>query len=67
VAGLDYRDLDELEAFQGRNSTAEAVAHHLFQQISPRLRDQGLASLLVRIWESERAYAAYEGAMSHHS
>ncbi len=43
LAALHYRDLDELTAFQGRNSTAEAVAEHLFHQVVPALRGLGLA------------------------
>jgi 6-pyruvoyltetrahydropterin/6-carboxytetrahydropterin synthase len=58
---LDYRDLGEIAAFQGKNSTVEVVAAHLFQRIAPHLRDQGLTSLAVRVWESAEAYAACEG------
>lgn len=58
---LHYRDLDELDAFAGRNTTAEAVALHIFQQIAPRLPKAGLLRLSVRVWESPGAWAAYVG------
>ena len=61
LGGMHYRDLEDLPAFAQRNSTAEAVAQYLFEQIAPRLRDQGLISLTVRVWESPQAYAGYEG------
>jgi 6-pyruvoyltetrahydropterin/6-carboxytetrahydropterin synthase len=63
VNSLHYRDLDELAAFEGRNSTAEVVAQYLFEQIAPRFTDQGLSVLVARVWESPQAYAGFEGAL----
>jgi 6-pyruvoyltetrahydropterin/6-carboxytetrahydropterin synthase len=63
LAGWHYRTLDELDAFQGRNTTAETVAQVLFEQVAPKLKGNGLSSLHVRIWESPQAYAAYEGGL----
>jgi 6-pyruvoyltetrahydropterin/6-carboxytetrahydropterin synthase len=63
VSSLHYRDLDELAAFEGRNSTAEVVAQHLYEQIAPRFTDQGLSTLVARVWESPQAYASFEGAL----
>jgi 6-pyruvoyltetrahydropterin/6-carboxytetrahydropterin synthase len=58
---LHYRDLSELDAFEAQNSTAEAVARHLFDRIAARLDWDGLTALSVRVWESPQAYAAFEG------
>ena len=63
LARMHYRELTELEVFEGRNTTAEVVAQVLFQQIAPALTGQGVSSLGVRVWESPQAYAAYEGDM----
>lgn len=60
VAALHYRDLDEIAALEGRNTTAEVMALYLSEQIAPRLHGQGLGSLTVRLWESPQAYASYE-------
>lgn len=60
---LHYRNLTELELFEGRNTTAEVVAQTLFEKIAPDLKGKGLSSLCVRVWESPHAYAAYEGTM----
>lgn len=60
VSDLHYQELDGLPAFAGRNTTAEAVAHHIFQQVAPHLQGRGLAFLGVRIWESPQAWAAFE-------
>ena len=58
---VHYRDLTELDLFEGRNTTAEAVAQVLFEQIAPDLKGKGLSSVSVRVWESPQAYAACEG------
>ncbi len=57
AASLHYRDLNELAAFAGRNTTAEAVAEYCWDQLAASLHGQGLASLLVRVWESPQVYA----------
>lgn len=64
LAGLHYRDLDELEAFRDRNSTAEVVARYLYEELAPRLLGQRLESLAVRVWESPGAWAAFEGSLA---
>src|SRR5215207_1316487 len=61
LRALHYRDLDELEDFGGRNTTAEAVARHVFERVAPRLAGEGVARLAVRVWESPQAFAGYEG------
>ena len=63
VRALHYRDLDELDAFAGRNTTAEAVARHIYDQVAPRLKDEAAERLAVRVWESSQAFAGYEGAL----
>jgi 6-pyruvoyltetrahydropterin/6-carboxytetrahydropterin synthase len=55
---LHYRDLDEVPGLAGANTTAEHVARFCWERLAPALRGAGLASLLVRVWESPRAYAA---------
>lgn len=64
---LHYRDLDELPAFAGRNTTAEVVAKHLFDEIAGRcgsdLKSRGVTMLGVRVWESPRAWAGYEAKL----
>ena len=57
---LHYRDLDELAAFAGRNTTAEAVARHLFDVVAARLAGERVSRLGVRVWESPLAFAGFE-------
>lgn len=60
AASLDYRDLNEVPGLSRVNTTAEAVADYCWERLAPTLRDRGLDSLVVRIWESGDAYAARE-------
>ena len=63
AASLHYRDLNEVSGLVGVNTTAEAVADFCWEMLAPPLRDRGLHSLIVRIWESPDAYAAREDAL----
>ena len=63
VASLDYQDLNEVPGLVDVNTTAEAVADHCWERLAPRLREQGLDSLVVRVWESRDAYAAREDTL----
>jgi len=69
VAPLHDRDLDTLGVFQGQNTTAEVVAHHLFEVLRAGLLRAGSAiaerasSLRVAVWESPEVFASYEGPL----
>lgn len=62
AASLHYRDLDEVPGLAGTNTTAENVASFCWEQLAPPLRDRGLDSLTVRVWENPQIYAAREDA-----
>lgn len=64
VGKLDGRKLNDLEVFLESNSTAEAVARHLFDEIAPALFGVPANRLVVTVWESAEAYARYEGDIS---
>lgn len=66
VGPLNYQDLDELPAFAGRNTTAEAVAEHLFEVVASQIAGQAarVTVAIIRVWESPRAYASYEGPLA---
>lgn len=69
---LDYRNLDELAAFRGRNTTTEFLAGEIFRRLATRLREGALgpgtvgaiASLRIVLRESPVAWAAFEGAIA---
>ncbi len=61
AASLHYRDLGEVPALAGVNTTAEAVARRCWEKLAPSLRGRGLdSSLTVSIRESADVYAARE-------
>ncbi len=64
AGSLHYRDLNDVPGLEEVNTTAEAVAHYCWDRLAPLLRDQGLDSLTVRIWESPQVYAAREEGLA---
>jgi len=64
VASLDYRDLNEVPGLTDVNTTAEVLADYCWERLAPPLRDRGLDSLAVRIWESPDVYAGREDALA---
>jgi 6-pyruvoyltetrahydropterin/6-carboxytetrahydropterin synthase len=64
TASLHYRDLNEVPGLTGVNTTAEAVAGYCWEMLAPPLRDVGLGSLTVRIWESPLVYAARDDPLA---
>ncbi len=70
LSELDYRNLDEHDAFAGRLSTTERVAQHVADRAAERIAGLGAgaapvsgASVRVVARESPIAYAAYERAI----
>ena len=66
----NYRNLDELPAFAGHNTTTEFLAQAIFNRIAARIEDgqlgvhaAGLSSMRVTLHESHVAWAAYEGPL----
>ncbi|HSX92843.1 MAG TPA: 6-carboxytetrahydropterin synthase [Hydrogenophaga sp.] len=76
LARLNFRNLDELPEFAGRNTTTEFLAHALFQRLAGRIAagelgphavpggaSGGLTAMRVSLQESHVAWAAYEAAL----
>jgi 6-pyruvoyltetrahydropterin/6-carboxytetrahydropterin synthase len=69
---LDYRNLDEVDAFRGRNTTTEFLAGEVFRRLAARIAAGALgagtagtlAGLRIVLRESPVAWAAYEGAIA---
>jgi 6-pyruvoyl-tetrahydropterin synthase len=65
---LNYRNLDDLPEFAGRNSTTEVLARAICERVRDRIRDgalgeeakTALAGLKVTLRESHLAWASYE-------
>ena len=73
LAEMNFRNLDELPEFQGRNTTTEFMARVLFDRLAARIAagdlgpgaqgPQGLDSMRITLHESHVAWAAYEGPL----
>ncbi|WP_273843540.1 6-pyruvoyl trahydropterin synthase family protein [Rubrobacter calidifluminis] len=63
AASLHYRNLNEVEGLSAGPTTAEAIADYCWERLASSLRDRGLDSLTVRVWENPSAYAAREDAL----
>ncbi|MFO1425881.1 MAG: 6-carboxytetrahydropterin synthase [Steroidobacteraceae bacterium] len=70
LAEFAYRNLDELPAFAGRNTTTEFLAQAVHARLSARIRAgelgagaAGIDSLRIVLHESHVAWAAYEAPL----
>jgi 6-pyruvoyltetrahydropterin/6-carboxytetrahydropterin synthase len=62
LAEMHYRNLNDLPSLSGLNTTAEAVARHICNQLVSSVKIAGLAGLKVTVWESSSAFASYREA-----
>ena len=60
LAPLRYRNLDELDEFEGVNTTTEFLARHIHDQVSDRVREFFGGSLKVTLEESHVAWGSFE-------
>ncbi len=72
LAELNYRNLDEEPAFEGRNTTTEFLARLVFERIAAEIEAgalgqgaHGLTALRVTLHESHVASASYDAALQH--
>jgi 6-pyruvoyl-tetrahydropterin synthase len=68
LAPINYRNLDDVPDFAGRNTTTEVLAREICHRVRDRIRDgalgeeakAALATLKVTLRESHIAWASYE-------
>lgn len=70
VAALNYRNLDDVPEFSGRNTTTEFLARVIFDRLAASVHAgklgegaRGIESLRVTLHESHVAWAAYENKL----
>jgi 6-pyruvoyltetrahydropterin/6-carboxytetrahydropterin synthase len=68
LGDLDYRNLDELTEFRGRNTTTEFLAGEIHRRLARRILEgvlgpQAVGSLKVVLRETPTAWAAYEAPL----
>jgi len=71
LAPINYKNLDGVPEFAGKNTTTEFLARYLFGQLRDRIAagelgpgGRDLTGLKVTLHESHVAWASYEGALS---
>ena len=72
LADFEYRNLDEMPAFKGQNTTTEFLAGEIWRRLAERVRtgalgpgtEGALAALRVVLHESPEAWAAFEGPLA---
>jgi 6-pyruvoyl-tetrahydropterin synthase len=71
LSDLNFRNLDDDQAFKGRNTTTEFLARVVFDRIAAALRRgdlgaeaQAIESIRVTLHESHIASAAYDGQLT---
>ncbi|MBM3779449.1 MAG: 6-carboxytetrahydropterin synthase [Acidimicrobiia bacterium] len=67
---INYRNLDTIEAFAGRNTTTEFLARYVFDALAAAIHEgrlgphaEGIRRIRVTLHESHVAAASYEGAI----
>jgi len=70
LEALNYRNLDEMEEFEGHNTTTEFLAREIHRRLVAAVHDgrlgpgaPGCSSVEVTLRESHVAWASYEGAV----
>ena len=71
LSPLQYRNLDALPQFQGRNTTTEFLSKHIFDAMAAATRagdlgpgSEGVSRIRVTLHESDVARAWFEGAVA---
>jgi 6-pyruvoyltetrahydropterin/6-carboxytetrahydropterin synthase len=59
LEGLDHKYLNELPFCEGRNPSSEAIAAHLFGELSRRIDRGGRRLSWVAVWESDTSRALF--------
>ena len=70
LAELNYKNLDDIEAFAGQNTTTEFLARHIFERMSEAITkgrlgpgSEALSGLRVELAESDVAWASFEAPL----
>jgi 6-pyruvoyltetrahydropterin/6-carboxytetrahydropterin synthase len=57
--GLDHKYINDIPFFKERASSSEYLAMYIFGEMKESVEGAGITVREVRVWESEKAYAAY--------
>jgi 6-pyruvoyltetrahydropterin/6-carboxytetrahydropterin synthase len=57
---LDHKYLNEIPFFIEKASSAEYIAIYIFGEVEKQMKEKEAIIKEIRVWESDKAYAAYE-------
>jgi 6-pyruvoyltetrahydropterin/6-carboxytetrahydropterin synthase len=57
---LDHKYLNEIPFFIKKASSAEYIAMYIFGEVEKQMKGKEAILKEIRVWESDKAYAAYE-------
>ncbi len=57
---LDHKYLNEIPFFIEKASSAEYIAMYIFGEVEKQMKGKEAILKEIRVWESDKAYAAYE-------
>jgi len=67
---MNYRNLDDMPEFAGKNTTTEFLAREIFERLARAVRSgelgngaKGVSSICVKLNESHVAWGSYEGSL----
>jgi 6-pyruvoyltetrahydropterin/6-carboxytetrahydropterin synthase len=56
---LDHRYLNEIPFFMEKSSSSEYLSMYIFNELKKLFKEKEIILKEVRVWESEKTYAAY--------
>ena len=59
LAELDHTFINEIPFFRERASSSEYIAIYIHDRLKSLIQEKGVNVREVRVWESEKVYAAY--------
>ena len=59
-AGLDHKNLNDLDAFRDVNPSSERLAKWIYDRLAPRASSLDLRLARITVWESDDARVTYE-------
>ena len=61
LSELDHKYINEIPFFHERASSSEYIALYLYERLRTLLKEKSVSVREVRVWESEKVYAAFKG------
>jgi 6-pyruvoyltetrahydropterin/6-carboxytetrahydropterin synthase len=61
IADLDHKYVNDIPFFKERASSSEYIAFYIYGRLEGLVEKEGVTIREVRVWESDKVYAAYGG------